>query len=124
MTASGIKPKVVPAPSGFSAKPVPRLLLNKEETAHSLGISVRTLDELVAQNPQLYGPNGSRVIKENPKKDMPLWSADLIEFLAYVRSRTPQGVPPFTESEALKIRNQMSEEKRRFYLKFIEDDSE
>lgn len=124
MATSSTKAKASHSPSGFLAKPVQRLYLNKDETAYSLGISTRTLDELIAQNPQLYGPNGSRVIKEKFKKNLPLWSADMVEFLAYVRSRTPQGIPPFSESDALKIRNRMLEEKRQFYLKFIKDDSE
>lgn len=124
MTASSAKAKASHSAAGFLAKPVTRLFLNKDETAYSLGISTRTLDELIAQNPRLYGPDGSRVIKESARKDMPLWSMELAKFLAYARSRTPQGIPPFSENDAIKIRNKMSEEKRRFYLKFIEDDFE
>lgn len=120
MTASGTKSKVVSSTSGFFGEPVQRRYLNKDEFAFCLGLSTRTLDELIAKNPRLYGPDGSRVIKEGARKDMPLWSMDLAEFLAYVRSRTPQGIPPFTDSEALQIRTKMSEEKRMRYLKYLE----
>ena len=99
---------------------VKRLFLSLEETAMALGLSVRTMYELRYKHP-LYAPDGSRTTKDNPKKDSPLWSNDLVELIAFARSITTQRTRHLTDDEALKIRKGMGNKKRNEYLAFIED---
>ncbi len=101
----------VPTPS--------KLFWNLEETAAKLGISVRTFRDIRELHP-FYSPDSSRVIVENPKKDMPLWSESLVQLIAFARTLTEQGVRQLTDDEGLKIRKGMNEQKRAAYLSYID----
>lgn len=96
------------------------LFLTLEQTAKSLGLSIRTFHELRSTHP-LYAPDGSRTIVENSKKDMPLWSRELVELIAFARSITAQGVRQLTDDEAFEIKKRMGEKKRREYLAYIDE---
>lgn len=95
------------------------LYFTLEETAHRLGVSIRTLHELRKKH-LLYAPDGSKAVSDSPKKDSPLWSDDLIRLIAFARSKTPQGVRQFTDDEALKIYKSKRDQMRRDYLAYIE----
>ncbi len=97
---------------------VPRLFWTLEETAERLGFSSRTFKELRDKHP-LYIHDGSRVIVDNPKKDMPLWSDDLVRLIAFARTLTAQGVRQLTDDEALQVRNGLNEARRREYLAVV-----
>lgn len=97
---------------------VPQLCWTIKQTAYRLGISERTLRELGAKHP-FYAPDGSRIIIDNPKKDMPLWSEELVCLIAFARGISCQGVRNLTDDEALEVRNGMNEARRREYLAYI-----
>lgn len=103
-----------------NAEPMLQLFLTTDQAAKSLAFSVRTFHELRATHP-LYAPDGSRTIVENPKKDMPLWSIELIKLIAFARSFTAQGVRQLTDDEAFEIKKRMGEKKRREYLAYIDE---
>ena len=100
--------------------PIQPLFWTLEQTAARLGLSTRTFFELRQQH-EFYAPDSSRAIAEQPKKDMPLWSNDLVNLIAFARTLTLQGVRQLTDDEALKIREAMGEAKRREYLKYIDN---
>lgn len=120
MTVSGIISQKTNILVGNLADQVPRLFWTQEQTANRLGLSLRTLFELRKSHP-LYAPDGTRTIIANPKKDLPLWSDDLVQLIAFARTLTIQGVRQLTDDEALKIRVRMGEKKRRQYLAHIDD---
>jgi hypothetical protein len=97
---------------------IPRLAWSLDQAAARLGLSTRTFFELRATHP-LYAPDGSRTIVADAKKDMPLWSDDLIRLIAFARTLTPQGVRQLSDDEALKIRNAMANAKRTEYLAYV-----
>ena len=99
--------------------PAPRHFLTLEQTAESLGLSVRSFLEL-RRGHRLYAPDGSRTIVADPKKDMPLWSDELVQLIAFARSKTVQGVRQLTDDEALEVRIAMGDAKRRQYLALVE----
>ncbi|MDR1745524.1 MAG: hypothetical protein LBS30_07210 [Planctomycetota bacterium] len=101
------------------AEPTPRLFWTLEETATRLGLSVRSFFVLREKHP-LYAPDGSRTIIDDPKKDMPLWSDDLVRLIAFARSISSQGVRQLSDDEALQVRNGLGEARRREYLTFAE----
>lgn len=99
--------------------PARRHFLTLEQTAESLGLSVRSFLEL-RRGHQLYAPDGSRAIVADPKKDMPLWSDELVQLIAFARSKTVQGVRQLTDDEAIEVRIAMGDAKRREYLALVE----
>lgn len=119
MTAANTGKKNGRDPPGGFTDPVPRLAWTLEQSATRLGLSVRTFYELRESHP-LYEPDGSRCLGENPKRDMPLWSEDLIRLIAFSRSLTAQKVRQLTDDEALAVRRSMEESKRRQYLALID----
>lgn len=98
--------------------PASRLFWTLDETAARLGLSVRTFFELRDRHP-FYAPDGSRTIVDGPKKDMPLWSDDLVRLIAFARTLTIQGVRQLTDDEALKVRKGMGDARRREYLALV-----
>ncbi len=119
MEPSGMRQPNVKDKSRHPAEPVPRLFWTLEETAVRLGLSVRSFFVLREKHP-LYAPDGSRTIIDDPKKDMPLWSDDLVRLIAFARSISSQGVRQLSDDEALRVRNGLSESRRREYLNFAE----
>ena len=119
MEPSGMRQPNVKDKSRHPAEPVPRLFWTLEETAVRLGLSVRSFFVLREKHP-LYAPDGSRTIIDDPKKDMPLWSDDLVRLIAFARSISSQGVRQLSDDEAFKVRNGLSESRRREYLTFAE----
>ncbi len=105
--------------SRHPAEPIPRLFWTLEETAARLGLSVRSFFVLREKHP-LYAPDGSRTIIDDPKKDMPLWSDDLVRLIAFARSISSQGVRQLSDDEAFRVRNGLSDARRREYLAFAE----
>lgn len=105
---------------GATPDQVPRLFWTLEQTAVRLGLSVRTFYEL-RDSHDLYAPDGTRTLAENPKKNMPLWSDELVRLIAFARTFTIQGVRHLTDDEALKIRARMGEAKRHEYLALLDD---
>ena len=105
---------------GNSADQERRLFHTQKEVAHMLGFSERNFLEVKKSHP-VYAPDGTRTIVANPKKDMPLWSDELIRLIAFARTLTIQGVRQLTDDEALKIRIRMGERTRRQYLALIDD---
>ena len=120
MTASSMKTADQRAPPASFIEPVPRLFWTQEQAADRLGISVRSFFELRASH-EFYAPDGSRCLAENPKRDMPLWSDDLIRLIAFARSLTAQKVRQLSDSEGIAIRRAMEESKRRQYLSLMSE---
>lgn len=114
-----IQIKVNESPRGANVQ-VSKLFWNQDETAAKLGISPRALFELKQKHP-FYKPDGSWAIVENPKKQMPLWSDELIKLIAFARTMTEQGVRQLTDDEALKVRSGLNENKRRNYLAYVDE---
>ena len=108
------------ASSRHPVNPIPRLAWTLEQTATRLGLSVRTLYELREKHP-LYKPDSTRTIVDDPKKDMPLWSEDLVQLIAFARTKTIQGVRQLSDDEALKVRNGIGEGRRREYLAMVNE---
>lgn len=120
MTAFSTRTQNKRAPPDSLVEPVPRLNLTLEQVADSLGISVRTFHQLRVSHP-LYAPDGTRTIVEAPKKDMPLWSAEIVRLIAFARSFTAQGARQLSDDEALEIRKRMGEKRRQEYLAYLDD---
>jgi hypothetical protein len=119
MESSGIKQSNGNDKPRHPAESIPRLFWTLEETAARLGLSVRSFFVLREKHP-LYVPDGSRTIIDDPKKDMPLWSDDLVRLIAFARSISSQGVRQLSDDEALRVRNGLGEARRREYLTFAE----
>lgn len=120
MPPSGAQSASVNGTSRHPADPVPRLFWTLGETATRLGLSERTFFELRDKHP-LYAPDGSRTIVDNPKKDMPLWSDELVRLIAFARTISTQGVRQLTDDEAFKVRKAMGEARRREYLALVDE---
>ena len=97
-----------------------KLAYTLDETAKRLSISKRSFFELREKHP-FYKPDGSRSIVDNPKKDMPLWSEELVCLIAFARSLTVQGVRQLSDDEGLKIRQAMNDIRRHGYLALIDE---
>lgn len=99
---------------------VQKLYYTLEETTQRLGISIRSFFELREKHP-FYKHDGSRAIVDNSKKNMPLWSAELVELIVFARSLTVQGVRQLTDDEGLMIRIGKEDTRRREYMTFLNE---
>ncbi|MCD7897648.1 MAG: hypothetical protein LUG50_13395 [Planctomycetaceae bacterium] len=95
-----------------------RAYLNPLEFAALLGISKRALMNERKKH-SLYDPDGSRTVSGR-KKEMPLWSAELVTLIAFARSTTAQGVRQLSDDEALAIRRAKESKKREYFLAFLD----
>lgn len=107
-------------PNGLTMSPVRPQFWTLDEAAQQLRLSSRSFFDLRNKHP-LYAPDGSRTILDAAKKDMPLWSDDLIRLIAFARSLTVQGVRQLSDDEALKVRQGMGDARRREYLSYVEE---
>ena len=95
-----------------------KFFYTQQETAEALGLSLEQFKLLRKEHP-VYEPDSSASLKSHPKRDTPLWSADLVELIALARTFSAPGVRELTGDEAFEIRKNMNKEKLQRYLAYL-----